>query len=121
MSAETVFMKAGNLHRVCEITGTDGSVAQAEPYGIYTSPRNHACYLCYQISEPEGWQELEQRDVTRVKLLEATFKPRQDYDPFDKMRYPVMHYSIPTHDGRQRWGEKPAIDKSASFLRPYIE
>ncbi len=121
MSAETVFMKAGNLHRVCEIAGKDGSVTQVEPYGIFTSARNHGGFLCYQVSEPEGWRELESRDIARVKMLDSVFRPRQDYDPFDKIRYPVMHYSIPTHDGRQRWGEKSAIDKSASFLRPHIE
>jgi hypothetical protein len=121
MSAETVFMKGGNLHRVCEVAGPDGSVSLVEPYGIYTSPRNRHNFLCYQISEPQGWKEIDSRSIASVKLKDAEFTPRRDYDPFDKNRYPVMHYSIPTLDGRQRWGEKPAVDRSMSFLRPHIE
>jgi hypothetical protein len=121
MSAEAVFMKAGNLHRLCEFAGTDGSVTLAEPYCIYTSARNKYCYLFYQITEPQGWKELESRHVASVKLKEAGFKTRTDYDPFDKNRFPVMHYSIPTEDGRLRWGEKPKIDLSKSFLRPHVE
>lgn len=121
MSAETVFMKAGNLRRLCEITASDGSTIQAEPYAIFTSPRNKHCYLCYQLTEPQGWKELESRLVKAVKLQQDGFKPRPDYDPFDKNRFPVMHYSVPTQDGRLRWGEKPKVDLSQSFLRPHIE
>ena len=106
MSADTVFMKAGNLHRVCEITTVDGSSLLAEPYAIFTSSRNKLEYLCFQVSEPQGWRELEARTVASVKLRESQFATRQDYRPLDLDRYPLMHYSIPTLDGRQRWGEK---------------
>jgi hypothetical protein len=121
MSAETVFMKAGNLHRVCEITRTDGSSLLAEPYAIFTSPRNKQEYLCFQVSEPPGWRELEARTVTGVKLRESGFTARPDYSPLDRNLYPVMHYSIPTHDGRQRWGEKGSGSKSMSLVRPHTE
>ena len=108
MSADILFMKAGNLHRVCEITRVDGSSLLAEPYAIFTSSRNRLEYLCFQVSEPQGWMELEARTVASVKLRDSGFTTRQDYSPLDLNRYPLMHYSIPTHDGRQRWGEKRA-------------
>jgi hypothetical protein len=50
--------------------------------------------------------------VASVKLRESLFTARPDYSPLDRDRYPVMHYSIPTHDGRQRWGEKSSNRRS---------
>ena len=108
MPAETVFMKAGNLHRVCEVTTAEGASLLVEPYAIFTSSKNKLEYLCFQVSEPQGWRELDARTVAGVKLRDSEFKTRPDYSPLDRERYPLMHYSIPTHDGRQRWGEKRA-------------
>src|SRR5512140_3414803 len=109
MSADILFMKAGNLHRVCEITRADGTSLLAEPYAIFTSSRNRLEYLCFQVSEPQGWRELEARTVASVKLRDSKFTTRPDYSPLDLDRYPLMHYSIPTQDGRQRWGEKRRV------------
>jgi hypothetical protein len=50
-------------------------------------------------------------------MLEQTFTPRSDYNPFDKTSMPMMHYSIPTHDGRQRWSDQQA-DRSSHLRAP---
>ena len=107
-AVEAVFMKGGNLHKLCKITLTDGRDFTVEPYAIYTSGRKRRCYLWYQISssdpgEERGWRSPEAASVATAKLLEDPFDTRRDYDPFDRVEMPVVHYSIPTHDGRQRW------------------
>ncbi|MBL8234161.1 MAG: hypothetical protein JNL98_37040 [Bryobacterales bacterium] len=107
MAAESVFMKGGNLRRLCEVTFRDGKTALVEPYAIYTAETKRRLYLWYQISsdppEEPGWSTPEAANITAVRLREETFAPRPQYDPFDRKKYPVMHYSIPTADGRQRW------------------
>ena len=52
-----------------------------------------------------GWKHPEAASVTAMKLLETPYTPRKDYNPFDTVKFPVVHYSVPTHDGRQRWLE----------------
>ena len=121
MAVEVAFMKAGNLARVCELTDAEENIWLIEPYAVYTSSRGRRSLWYYQLDAPEGWKDPEVRFVRRVKMLEEKFTVRADYDPFDKNRFPIMHFSIPGKDGRQRWADKPKVDKTADFLRPYIE
>lgn len=116
MPAESIFMKGGNLRRHCAVKFHDGRTAVVEPYLIYTAENKRRRYLWYQLSsepaEEAGWRNPEAAHVASAKLLDSTFTPRAGYDPFDRKRYPVMHYSIPTADGRQRWMDaRPATDK----------
>lgn len=110
MPIDAVFMKGGNLRRLCEATLADGSVAVVEPYAIYTSPKKRRTLLWYEVSKGgseagAGWKHPEAASVTAMKLLETPYTPRKDYNPFDTVKFPVVHYSVPTHDGRQRWLE----------------
>lgn len=120
MGAENTLMKAGNLQRVCELTTNQGTVL-VEPYAIAISAKGRRELLCYHLADEPAWRTIEMRFITAVRMLDATFKIRTDYDPFDRNRFPVMHYSVATHDGRQRWADKPSKDKTAEFLRPHIE
>ena len=48
-----------------------------------------------------------------AKLLDRPYKPRKDYNPFDKIKYPMCHYSAPAADGRKRPVDlAPSHDKS---------
>src|SRR5688500_18712365 len=122
MSLETVFMRGGNLRKLCEIGDEAGNTHTIEPYGIFTSGKNRRCLYYYLVSSsipetPEGWKTEEVRRLTGCKLTEQGFAPRIDYDPFDKHEFPIMHYSIPTHDGRQRWMDKPTEDRHSEKLK----
>ena len=117
MSVQTVFMKSGNLKRLCELTLSDGSTVTVEPYAIYISPKGRQQFLWFQLSssKPEdhgGWKSPETITVKAAKMTEQTFEIRRDYQPFDKGLYPLVNFSIPTHDGRQRWMDtKKDFDK----------
>ncbi|HXP89256.1 MAG TPA: hypothetical protein VN841_31340 [Bryobacteraceae bacterium] len=124
MSLDATFMKGGNLLRVCDVTLADGKTARVEPYAIYTSPKRRRHYLWFQIgsSDPDeapGWKSPEASAVASVRLAQETFTVRRDYDPFDKQKLPVVHYSVPTHDGRQRWHDAGKyVDKQTIGNRP---
>ncbi len=110
-------MKSGNLKKVCELTLNDGSIVTVEPYAIYISPKGRQQFLWFQLSssvagEHAGWKNPETSAVKAAKMLEQTFEIRKDYQPFDKSLYPLVNFSIPTHDGRQRWMDtKKDFDK----------
>lgn len=114
-------MKCGNLRRNCEITFRDGRTVVVEPYAIFTGESKRRLYMWYQLSSdpPEekegntGWRTPEAAHVASAKLCDTPFTVRRDYDPFDRKRMPMVHYSIPTADGRQRWMDAPPpSDKS---------
>jgi len=107
VSLDATLMQAGKLRRLCDVTLTDGSTAKVEPYAIYTSEKGRRIYLWFQVSssdpnEPAGWKNQEANYVASAALAEESFSIRPDYNPLDKWRFPMMHFSIPTSDGRQR-------------------
>ena len=108
MSIDATFMKGGNQLRLCDIKLTDGKTARVEPYAIFVSSKKRRHYLWFQIagSDPDedpGWKSPLASSIASVTVAEEPFKVRRDYDPFDKRQFPLVHYSVPTHDGRQRW------------------
>ena len=120
MSFDATFMKGGNLHRLCDITLMDGTSARVEPYAIYTSSKKRRHYLWFEVSGSDsGWRYPEAASVASAALTEEPFTVRADYDPFDKAKFPVVHYSVPTRDGRQRWLDAaPGHDKGTIRNRP---
>ncbi|MCC6365669.1 MAG: hypothetical protein IT165_19320 [Bryobacterales bacterium] len=125
MSIEAVLMKAGNLRRLCEATLDDGAVLTVEPYAIYTARTKRRHFLWFQVAsskpgENAGWRQPEAASVKSVKMCEESFRPRPEYDPFDREKLPVVHYAAPTHDGRQRWmdarsdGDKQTLKAGSS-------
>jgi hypothetical protein len=109
-ATESVFMKSANLHRQCELTDAQGNRTVVEPYAIFTSAKGRRCYRCYVISpavDPNvgPWANPEVASVANVQMVEGTFQIRAAYDPFDKQLFPMMHFSLPTPDGRQRWAD----------------
>ena len=117
MAVEAVLIKGGNLRRMCEVTLADGKEVTVEPYAIYTAPTKRRHYLWFQVSDladDSGWRNPEARTVTAAKLTESSFNTRREYDPFDRDKFPVVHYAVPTHDGRQRWMDsRSGHDKQA--------
>src|SRR5690349_10755284 len=117
-------MKGGNLRRLCLMTLTSGETVTVEPYAIYTSSKKRRHYLWFQIPGPDpeeqgGWKHPEAVTIASAALAEDSFDVRRDYDPFDKEKFPMVHYSVPTHDGRQRWLDAgPSYDKQTLRNRP---
>ncbi|MCZ2148347.1 MAG: hypothetical protein LC126_11280 [Bryobacterales bacterium] len=125
MSIEAVLMKAGNLRRLCEAALDDGAVLTVEPYAIFTAQTKRRHFLWFQVSsskpaENAGWRQPEAASVKSVKIRGESFRPRPEYDPFDREKLPVVHYAAPTHDGRQRWmdarsdGDKQTLKAGSS-------
>ena len=118
MSEEKVFMEAGNKRMLCELDLRDGNFVTVEPYAIYTSAKKRRCLLYFQASRAgasgdQGWRQIETGQLRGAKLLNQPFTIRKDYNPFDKITYGMMHYSLPNHEGKQRADElAPAWDKS---------
>ena len=118
MSEEAVFMDGGKQLKLCEIDLRDGNVVTVEPYAIYTSNKKRRNMMWYQVSRAgaqgeNGWRHVDAATVKKVKILDRPYAIRKDYDPFDKMTLTMMHYSIPTIDGRQRAVDlAPSWDKS---------
>jgi len=118
MSQDATFIKGGNLLRVCEVTLAGGSKVTVEPYAIFTSPKKRRHYLWFRTSRSDpddrpAWESPDASSVKLIRLTEDSFKIRRDYDPFDKEKLPVVHFSVPMHDGRQRWLDAgPKKDKS---------
>lgn len=109
-AVESVFMKAANLGRLCELTDSGGHGMVVEPYMIFTSPKGRRCLGCFLVSpEPEPgspvWRTPELSEITGCVMREDKFQLRTSYDPLDKQAFPMVHFSLPTHDGRQRWAD----------------
>src|SRR5262249_30557143 len=123
MSVEAVLMKCGNLRRTCEVTLAGGKVVVVEPYAIYTATTKRKHFLWFPVSkggdEKPGWRYPEAASVVSAKPREESFTPRRDYDPFDRERLPVVHYSIPMHDGRQRWADARAAQGGVRDLKNF--
>ena len=86
---------------------------------IFTSAKGRRCLGCFQISPaPEAgssaWRTPEMAEIQSCNMLEQKFELRANYDPFDTVNIPTVHFSVPTKDGRQRWVDagKPK-DKTA--------
>lgn len=117
MSEEQIFMDAGNKRMHCELDLREGNFVTVEPYAIFTSAKKRRCLLYYLASRAgahgdQGWRQIETGQIRGAKVLNQPFAIRKDYNPFDKITYVMMHYSLPNIEGKQRAVElAPAWDK----------
>jgi hypothetical protein len=123
MSEELAFMDAGNKSMLCELDMRDGNFLTVEPYAIFTSEKKRRCLLYYQVSRAgaqgdHGWRTAETSSVRGIKALSRPFTVRKEYNPFDKMTYVKMHYSLPNVDGKQRAVDLAPTWDHASPNRP---
>jgi len=108
MSAESTFVQAARNHNLCTLTDHEGNTRIVEPYMVYTSSTGKRLFHCYQLEGysrrdrvPE-WKNPEVESFLFAAIRDAKFAPRPDYNPFNLRMFPIVHFSIPTEDGRQR-------------------
>jgi len=76
--------------------------------GVYFSATNKRLFHCYQLQgysksgQPVGWKNPQVSSFTQAIVRDETFTPREKYNPFNYEMFPVVHFSIPTIDSRQR-------------------
>ena len=118
MSEESIFMEAGKQGMLCELDLRSGDFVTVEPYAIYTSAKKRRCWAYFQAGRSgapadQGWREIETGQVRGAKVLNKPYAIRKDYNPFDKIKYVMMHFSVPNIEGKERAVDlAPAWDKS---------
>lgn len=109
MLVEDTFVEAANDLKLCELTDTIGNKRLVEPYMVFTSNKRKRLFHCFQIEgysesgRHTWWKNMEIGLFTIAVIHDETFNPREGYNPFNFKKFPVVHFSIPTIDGRQRW------------------
>jgi hypothetical protein len=110
MTLEQTVVQAAKGLRVCELTDLGGNTRIVEPCMVYTSTKGKRLFHCYQLSgfsergQSQGWKNPEVESFTAVEVLQDNFKPRPEYNPFNLKMFPVVHFAIPTVDGKHREG-----------------
>jgi len=108
MSVETTFIQAAEGLHLCELTDRSGHTRMIEPYMVYSSATGKRLFHCYQLhgysksGDPTGWKNPQVASFTRATKQDETFTPRPEYNPFNHDMFPVVHFSIPAVDGRER-------------------
>ena len=108
MSVESIFIEAAKSRRLCELIDRNGNRRLVEPYMVYSSVTGKRLFHCYQLEgyskrgQSTGWKNPEVASFVHAVIREETFTPRIEYNPFNYEMFPIVYFSIPTIDGRQR-------------------
>lgn len=108
MSVEQIFISAGENLVLCELVDQEGNKRLVEPYMVYTSSRGKHLFHCYQIEgyskhkKPIAWKNPEINSFRQAIIQDKAFIQRKEYNPFNTVMFPKVHFSIPTADGRKR-------------------
>lgn len=108
VNVEKIFQEAACQLRRMKLIDNKGNIRILEPYMIYAAPTGKKCFHFYQIDgysesrQYSGWKNPETNTFLQAEILEETFVPRKDYNPFNLKRFSRVFFSIPTVDGRQR-------------------
>ena len=108
MNIESTFVQAAKNLNLCDLIDHRGNKRIVEPYMVYSSATNKRLFHCYQLQgysksgQPVGWKNPQVNSFAQAILRDETFTPRKEYNPFNYEMFPVVYFSIPTIDGRQR-------------------
>jgi hypothetical protein len=108
MSAEDAFVAAARARCLCELTDAAGNIRLVEPYMVFTAGTGRRLFHCYQLrvylrpGRTRGWRNPRVASIAEVTLVPQTFTPRASYNPFNERQFPVVHFALPTRDGRER-------------------
>jgi len=108
MNPENIFIGSAKLLKACRLKDAQGNTRTVEPYMVYVSSQGKRLFHCYQLSgfsergQVVGWKNPEVGLFQLAEILEEFFAVRPGYNPFNSKMFPVVHFSIPTYDGRQR-------------------
>lgn len=108
MSVEPTFIQAAKSMKLCELVDQNGNKRLVEPYMVYSSATGKRLFHCYQVQgysesgQSSGWKNPQVDSFLQASVVDETFTPRREYSPFNYKMFPIVHFSIPTVDGRQR-------------------
>lgn len=108
MSVEQTFIKAGEKLTLCELIDQKGNRRLVEPYMVYTSSKKKRLFHCFQLEGysksgvARGWKNPEIKSFCQATIQDEKFIQREEYNPFNTSMFPIVHFSIPTADGRKR-------------------
>ncbi len=108
MSTKDIFIEAANQLKLLQLFDFNGNSRVIEPYMIYDSAKGKVCFHCYQwqgyseSGKVEGWKNPEMDSFEYGVIVNRTFTPRKEYNPFNEKMFANVHFAIPTIDGRQR-------------------
>jgi hypothetical protein len=107
---ESTFIRAAMARRLVWLTEPSGRYRIVQPYMVYRSPKGRRLFHFYQVggysagSIIRGWRNPEVASFDSAQLLDESFEPRPDYNPFNEWMFPEVIYAVPTVDGREREG-----------------
>lgn len=108
MHVEQIFINAARLFKLCKLIDVNGNIRLVEPYMFCTSAKNKRLFHCYQLEgysrsgNIPGWKNPEVSSFVNAIMVDKSFFQRPEYNPFNIKMFPIVHFSLPTFDGRQR-------------------
>jgi hypothetical protein len=85
---ESTFVRAATARRLVWLTEQSGRYRVVEPYMVYRSPKGRRLFHFFQAggysagSIIRGWHNPEVAAFDSAQILDETFEPRPDYNPF---------------------------------------
>ncbi len=108
MSVEATFIAAAKARRLVWLTEPSGRYRIVEPYMVFRSSTGKRLLHLYQVggysagSILRGWKNPEVAVFDGAQMLEESWVPRDDYNPFNREMFPEVIFAVPTRDGRVR-------------------
>jgi hypothetical protein len=108
IQVESTFVRAARAGRLVWLTEPAGRYRVVEPYMVYLSPKGRRLLHFYQVggySEGgiiRGWRNPEAAVFDSALVVDESFEPRPDYNPFNEWMFPRVVFALPTADGRER-------------------
>lgn len=108
MSVESVFIAAGKARRLVWLTEPSGRYRIVEPYMVFRSSTGKRLFHLFQVGGYSsggilrGWKNPEVAVFDSAEMLEESWTPRPDYNPFNREMFPEVIFAVPTRDGRVR-------------------
>src|SRR2546428_7641726 len=87
MRAEAQLSQAILLRQMVELDYEGNGLRKVEPHVLYGSTEGQLVLSAYQITgysahgQPIGWKMFAVKRLTRVRVIDETFRPRDEYNP----------------------------------------
>jgi len=116
MSVEARFIEAAQRRRLLWLTEPSGRYRIVEPYMLFRSSTGRRLFHLYQVggysagSILRGWKNPESAAFNGAEVLDETWWPREEYNPFNREIFPEVFYAVPTRDGRVREPDAAGVE-----------
>ncbi len=108
MLVEEAFVAAGRARRLLWLTEPSGRYRIAQPYMVYRSSTGKRLFHLFQVGGYSaggilrGWKNPEVEVFDSAQILDETWTPRDDYNPFNLEMFPEVIFAVPTREGKER-------------------